>query len=384
MKIGILTLPYKCNYGGILQCVALQNVLAEKGHKVEVIRYVPSEHSGILRRMVMMMSSFSSSREFFYYTKDYYKTFCKKRKFQQQAPSPQLLSNCQGFIDKQIKYSPIVHEQDIALLVSRYDAIVVGSDQVWTGLGQKRLIYLLDWFPAYEGLKISYAACSANAHVPRFAASKIRSRLQQFDALSVRDESTCRLIQQCSSICPSVVADPTLLYDFGALLKAPFMEKPYIFCYILGGEIQGGHKQVISEIKKEYGDMPVIAVALPDCTLEARVFADQIITDASPDMWLNLLAHSAFVYTDSFHGCIFSIKYQKKFLAYYTYALRASRLIDLKKRYALNNIVVQSTDEMLTNQSIRKNADYSVINPLVKKYQTESFDFLRTSLHTLK
>ena len=58
--------------------------------------------------------------------------------------------------------------------------------------------------------------------------------------------------------------------------------------------------------------------------------------------------------------------------------------MDLKKRYALNHIVVESVAEMLTNESIRKNADYSVINPLVKKYQTESFDFLRTSLHTLK
>ena len=384
MKIGILTLPYKSNYGGILQCVALQNVLAEEGHEVEVIRYVPREHSGILRRMVMVMSSFSSCREFFCYIKDCYKTFCKKRRLQQQAPSSQLLSNCQEFIDEQIRYSPIVHEENIAFLASRYDAIVVGSDQVWTGLGQKQLIYLFDWSPAYEGLRVSYAACSANAHVPRFATSKIKRKLQQFDALSVRDENTSRLVRQCSGVWPSVVADPTLLYDFGTLLKAPFVKEPYIFCYILGGEIQGGHKQVIDEIKKEYGDMPVVAVALPDCTLEAGDFADRIITDASPGMWLNLLAHSAFVYTDSFHGCIFSIKYQKKFLAYYTYAQRASRLMDLKKRYALNHIVVESVAEMLTNESIRKNADYSVINPLVKKYQTESFYFLRTSLHTLK
>lgn len=384
MKIGILTLPYKSNYGGILQCMALQNVLAEEGHEVEVIRYIPGKHSGILRRIAMVMSSFSSWLDFISYLKDGYKTICKKTKLRQGKPSPQLLSNCQDFISTHINYSRIVNEKNIAILASQYDAIVVGSDQVWTGLGQKRLIYLFDWSPAYDGLKISYAACSANAHVPRFAASKIRNRLKQFDALSVRDERTCRLVRQSSGICPSLVADPTLLYDFGPLLKAPFIEGSYIFCYILGSEIEGGHEEVIREIKKEYGDMPVVAVALPDCTLEAEGFADRVITDASPDRWLNLLAHSAFVYTDSFHGCIFSIKYQKKFLAYYSYAQRASRLIDLKKRYALNHIVVQSTEEMLANQSIRKNADYSVINPLVKKYRAESFDFLRTSLHTLK
>lgn len=37
MKIAILTLPLHNNYGGILQCYALQTVLEGMGHQVTVI-----------------------------------------------------------------------------------------------------------------------------------------------------------------------------------------------------------------------------------------------------------------------------------------------------------------------------------------------------------
>ena len=36
MKIAILTQPLYTNYGGILQCYALQTVLEHIGHKVQV------------------------------------------------------------------------------------------------------------------------------------------------------------------------------------------------------------------------------------------------------------------------------------------------------------------------------------------------------------
>lgn len=37
MKIAILTQPLYTNYGGILQCYALQTVLERMGHKVQVL-----------------------------------------------------------------------------------------------------------------------------------------------------------------------------------------------------------------------------------------------------------------------------------------------------------------------------------------------------------
>lgn len=384
MKIGILTLPYKCNYGGILQCLALQNTLLKAGHEVEVIRYIPNEHSGIFRRIITIISSFSSFRDIYGFTQDQFKSFYAKLTKKKQNPSPQLLDNCRRFIAKHLNYTQTVNEKEIAYLASRYDAILVGSDQVWTGLGQKHLIYLFEWFPLYEGLKISYAACSANSNIPRINASLIKNKLKAFDALSVRDENTYRLVEKNTGIRPQIVADPTLLYDFQDLHCSPLRKGHYIFCYILGGEIQGGHSRVIQEIRQVYGEMPVIAIALPDCSLEAEYFANQVITDASPEVWFNLLIHSDFVYTDSFHGCIFSMKYQKKFLAYYSYTQRTSRLVDLKRRYGLNNVIVRSTEEMDRHQSIRNNADYSVINPLVEKYRAESFHFLHSSLQHKK
>ena len=59
MKIGILTLLPRYNYGGILQCLALQSVLEGMGHEVKVIRF-KSQRSGTLkRRLKLLVTDFS-------------------------------------------------------------------------------------------------------------------------------------------------------------------------------------------------------------------------------------------------------------------------------------------------------------------------------------
>lgn len=379
MKIGILTLPYQTNYGGILQCLALQNVLRQEGHEVEVIRFRAAGQTGVVRRALLMLSSFASGGDFVAYLRDLRLTFAAKRKQQKGVPSDELLTRCADFISTHIRYTEPVDESQIAVFSDRYEALLVGSDQVWTGFARKQLTYLFDWSPAFGGLKISYAACSANRRIPRLVSRQVRSCLSQFDALSVRDENTCRLVKESCGRTPALVADPTWLYDFCELMQPPSIEEPYIFAYILGGEILGGHRAVIDEIKREWGDMKVIAVVLPDCSLEAGHFADQTIDNATPQEWLNLLTHAAFVYTDSFHGTIFSLKYQKKFLTYYTYAQRTSRLVDLKKRFRLPTVVA-SVDEMNDRKSIRNNFDYKEIELLIQKCRQESLAFLRQAL----
>lgn len=380
MKIGILTLHYTCNYGGILQCLALQNFLIERGYEVELIRYIPTERPGVLRRIIMLISTFSSLHDIYGFIHDQLCILRAKLEKRKKKSSSGLLNKCNDFIAKHLNYTFAVNEHTIGYLAPQYDAIIVGSDQVWTGLGQKHLIFLFDWEPIYKGLKISYAACSANSHIPRLAADKIERRLREFDALSVRDRNTYNLVKHTTEITPSIVVDPTFLYDFQEIVGSRIINGSYIFCYILGGEIQGGHSQVIAEIKKKYGNIPIIAIALPDYSLEAKKIADQVIVNASPQTWINLLTYSDFVYTDSFHGCVFSMKYQKNFLAYYTYAQRTSRLIDLKQRYGLEAVIVNSTKEMVAKESIKNGVNYLKVNPLIEKYKRESINFLKGSL----
>ena len=376
MKIAILTHSYIKNYGGILQCVALQNKLEEKGHMVEVIHFMSSRKHNVRRRIKLLFTDFSCQR-FYRWFLDICTDFFEKLIGKQKPLSSGLLENCARFIKENIHYTEICDEDTIGRLIEQrqYDAIVIGSDIVWVGLGNERLIYFGDWQPRYIGKLISYAACSTLSHVPKFNEAKLEKLLDDFSHISVRDKHTFNLIRGYTHKDIQIVADPTILYDFGHYLK-PCEGEDYIFTYVLGQEIDGGHRKAIAAMKKRYGDIPVKAVVLSDESTNIVPYADEIVDDASPDVWLNLLAQSKAVYTDSFHGIIFSLKYHRPFIAYYKEASRSTRLIDLKERFGLKGNIVSSVDEI----DLSKDICYDKLQPVMDVWKDESLNFLKNAL----
>ena len=164
--------------------------------------------------------------------------------------------------------------------------------------------------------------------------------LRQFDAISVRDETTANFVCRLTESKPFIAADPTLLYEFSSFIFPAKPKKDYIVMYILGDEISGGNIQALDKIKSYCGEtLDVISIVIPSVSLAGKKGADIVIDDCTPDQWINLIYHAKFVYTDSFHGCIFSLKFNKPFIGYYQYAKRSTRLLDIQKRYGLSNIV---------------------------------------------
>ena len=76
----------------------------------------------------------------------------------------------------------------------------------------------------------------------------------------------------------------------------------------------------------------------------------------SPEEWIYLIHHAELIYTDSFHAVLFSLKFGTPFIAYYTEAIRASRLKYLKEYYNLRNIL-ESVDDISVNCIISKNVN---------------------------
>ena len=66
-----------------------------------------------------------------------------------------------------------VSENNIAEIANELDAVVVGSDQVWSTFAKQRLVYLMDWVPEFTRIMISYESCSARNELPRINKVKI-------------------------------------------------------------------------------------------------------------------------------------------------------------------------------------------------------------------
>lgn len=130
MKIGILTMNYNSNYGGILQCLALQNTLIAMGHEVEVIRFTSNKKGTLKRRLKLLFMDFSFSNFYdFVYNNIRDRIFILLGK-QKNLPKS-LLDKTSLFIQKNINYTELCNEETIGNLVElhNYDTIVIGSDK---------------------------------------------------------------------------------------------------------------------------------------------------------------------------------------------------------------------------------------------------------------
>ena len=177
------------------------------------------------------------------------------------------------------------------------------------------------------------------------------------------------------------MVDPTLLWDFKELVDEPWTTiEPYILVYVLGEDIDGSNRKAIQKIKQVYGDLKVYAVVIPTMKFNICDYADKVFYDLGPEDWLNMIRNAAFVYTDSFHGAIFSLKFHKPFLAYYSEEMRATRFIDVGKRYKIAKYIVTSVDEIDAKGSLLQPPDFKLVDHIIEEHRDSSVRFLREAL----
>ena len=177
------------------------------------------------------------------------------------------------------------------------------------------------------------------------------------------------------NIDPIVTSDPTILYDFHEFIT--HIDQSYILTYLIGKEIQDGHKKAIKNLKLKYPNRKVISIVSPYDNPQIITWADKVIYNASPDEWVNLNADC--VYTDSFHGVIFSMKFNRDFVCYYSEEQRKSRFVDMSERYGIASHIVSNGDVI----GIRSLEDFKTsekIHSIFKEQISVSIQFLKDNL----
>ena len=137
-------------------------------------------------------------------------------------------------------------------------------------------------------------------------------------------------------------------------------------------------ERAFAEIKNRIGDLPVVAVVANSCPQSCALAQHQIF-DASPEEWIWLIAHAAFVYTDSFHGMLFAIKYHRQFITVYTEGWRSLRLLDIAKRYDVEGNIAHDVDDALHKIQSSK-MDYQHVDALIREHVIQSKTFLTRAL----
>lgn len=181
---------------------------------------------------------------------------------------------------------------------------IVGSDQVWNTAYIKGEKYLLS--PTYAESVSSYAASIGKCELDESEKKMFTSALRRYDNISVREESAKKALQPLTNTNISVVLDPTLLLgkdEYERLERRPRNIKDgnqYILYYVLGGN--------------EYDD--TIYKYAAKHNLNIIKFSDKNNSRYGVEEFLFLVHHAKLVCTDSFHACVFSLIFERPFVAF--------------------------------------------------------------------
>lgn len=368
MKIGILTLPLHTNYGGILQAYALQTVLKRMGHEVviidEPIRQLKSSNKRIFKRVVKKILGRTTT------------IFWEKYSFENY---PIVSQNINKFINQYL--SRIVVNSPLELKETDFDAIVVGSDQIW------RPKYYSEICNAFLDFAKDWKHLRRIAYAPSFGTDRwvyteeqtkqIAELLHMFDAISVREESGIDLCQRHLGVKAILVLDPTMLLskeDYCNLINKSDTEAPSggLLKYILDESDQLTELLSFISNEKQIDAFSVKAKSF----LEGSKAQDCICP--SIETWLRGFRDAKFVVTDSFHACVFSMIFNKPFCVVGNKSRGLARFNSLLKMFNQDFRMVDSLLEyqeraILIDQS--PNVDFEKL--LIKK---ESLEFLRKAL----
>lgn len=378
MRIGILTLPLHTNYGGILQAYALQTVLERMGHEVVVF---DTPNKCPLPPLWKLPLSFAK-RILLKSMGRIDRIFIERYN---NSVQPIITKEIQPFIDEKIHRK--VFTKFSKLDACDFDAIVVGSDQVWRSIyfipmwfGQPMENAYLSFTKGWNIKRISYAASFGTDKWEYNEKQTLHSReaLQMFDAVSVREENGVKLCKQYFDVDALHVLDPTMLLDANDYIelfkqKQTPKSKGNLLNYVLDetDEIESLIKKVAS-MKK----MVPFAVNNPYEGDNTKPLNQRI--KPSVETWLRGFYDADFVITDSFHACVFSIIFKKQFVVVGNKDRGMSRFESLLKLFGLEDRLV----DVHCDVSILQQIDYDNVYSIYDKLKESSMIYLSGSLNS--
>lgn len=342
-RIGIVTIIGDFNYGNRLQNYALAKTLSDMGFVVKTLNFRYTNRSTIsvtkeiLRNFVIALGI---------------GRFKRNKKFKK--------------FNKYIKFTPIIYNNDV-INSNEYDYFVCGSDQIWNynfdEFGKNTLLL----FSSKEK-NIAYAASFGVSSIPNNYIDIYKEGLNNFKNISLRENDGKDIIKNITNKEYPVVLDPTFLIsknEWNKLAKEVKISKKYILVYILGDK----NEDINKKYKKEYD------VIYMNDTSNFNIYS------TGPQEFLWLIKNAELVITDSYHACVFSIIFEKKFYV-------IDRLVNKEKCMegrintilSLLNLQDRKIENIFADTNINSNIDYNNVKKILETEIFKSKKFLKDNI----
>lgn len=362
-KVGIITLPLKGNYGGVLQAFALLTFLKNEGFDA----YLVDRQWDAREKKTMI----------YYIQKFIFHNIIRRK----------VMNFCEEWINpKTLKID--TQEKMKTLNKQGFDAFVVGSDQVWRleHIGGVKNNYFLDFIDNPKVKKLAYAASFGKDSVDGTSEkiAEVSKLLQQFNAISVRENSglsICRDVFNIDNV--EHVVDPVLLVDSSVFLPIinkndkPLSQK--VIVYVLDKKAE--NLEIISKVSSKL-NLEVQSINYkkdPALLLKNKALDIHNYIYPSVPNWLKGFRDAEFVVTDSFHGMMFSVAFKKQFIVIGNERRGLARFSSFLEKMGLLNRLITSTNKY-NERMVDDKIDYNEVYKILEKEKSKSRKFLLDSL----
>ena len=351
MKIGILTFHRAHNYGAVLQCYALQEVLKSMGHDVQVIDY----RQPFIERQTKRINYLWL-----------FKKICFPWKIppflKQSKANWEIEKTFQCFRQKHFNLTEKCNSRNIPV---DFDVYVIGSDQLWSKCGGKELdsIYSGNFEPV--GRKYTYAISSSVEYLKNVSPIKLRDILQRFSGLSFREKNVCEYVEANFSHKTTCCLDPTLLTDSSMwtpmIRKRDWSKRSYLLLY------------QVRPFEESYDYLYQKAlIYAKERNLDLIDFTK---TSFSVEDFVSAHKYAAVVFTTSFHSTVFSLLFERPFYAFTHGTAGDDRYVSLLKSVGLEQHVLSIKEEVKSEPGAINN-----INERLDGLRASSYAYLEQTI----
>ena len=341
IRMGIITLTDYFNYGNRLQNYALQEAVIKLSKNIvtETIWYKKCDF-----KISKKYFNFSNIRRYIF-NRHGFRNFIKSGQFYYDVIREY---NIKKFNDKYIKSAfDFEIKSD---LNTKYDYFIAGSDQVWN----PAFVDLKNEFLQFadRNKRVAYAASFGVSEIKPDKVEVVRKGLEGIDYISVREQAGAKIVKDLTGKDVPVLVDPTLLLtaeEWEKVMERPvwYHDEKYILVYFLS-KLPDKIRNDIKELAERY--------KLKIIDLMDRENIDYYCSP--PSEFLYLIKNCSLMYTDSFHGTVFSILNKRPFVTCSTEGVMnmVSRIDTLLSMFNLER------------RKITKENNYEIANPMEIEY----------------
>lgn len=264
---------------------------------------------------------------------------------------------------------------------------VVGSDIIWQPAMGVPGYWFLDFIYHTKLNRFSYATSIGANDLPEKYYRYYRKYLEKFSAIGVRETTAERLLEPIIRRDVTQVIDPTLLHDTSfwdqyadnaRLSVISIQPQHYVFCYfVMHDPRYWDYMKLVADYlasNLETKDYQIVVLPMHQID-ELQPYT--VILDGTPYEFVYLIKNAAFIVTDSFHACAFSLNYRKEF-----YLLRRerkdedSKYDDFFARYGLMDRSINNREVFNRSMSI----DYEYAHNKLEEDRTFAMNFIKKAL----